>query len=296
MTAAPLLSIIVPAFNRRHHITYTLDSLLQQSCPDYEVIVVDDGSTDGTADVVRGYGEAVRLHVRSNAERGAARNYGTRTAKGRYVNWFDSDDRALPNHVETIRRAVDELEEPPWFHLDHYVERESSHARDRGDPCAIWLGNSVSCNAGVVRRDVALGNPFREERALAGSEDWELWLRLTAIHGRRNVPVATSVIIDHPARSVLSQTSGQLLARQSALEQAVLENPITSAFIDGHRREFLAACRAYFALHLALADGPPRHALALLGSAVRHDRRVLTRRSTLATLKPLVLRRIPYHV
>lgn len=105
----PAFSVIIPAFNRAALIEATLDSVMSQTCQDWEVIVVDDGSTDGTSDVVqqyadrRGLDEArLKLVRQPNAGVCAARNAGVRHANGRYVQFLDSDDFIHPERLATL--------------------------------------------------------------------------------------------------------------------------------------------------------------------------------------------------
>ncbi|MNY03810.1 putative glycosyltransferase EpsH [compost metagenome] len=103
----PLVSIIIPAFNRAHLISETLDSLLAQVYQNWECIVVDDGSSDNTVEVVDGYvkrDSRFKLYLRPSemqAGGNAARNYGFEMSKGNYVKWFDSDDIMYPEFLQT---------------------------------------------------------------------------------------------------------------------------------------------------------------------------------------------------
>jgi glycosyltransferase involved in cell wall biosynthesis len=99
----PLVSIIIPTYNRAHLICETLDSILAQTYSNWECIVIDDGSTDNTAGVMRDYvkkDNRFQYHQRpDNRKKGpnSCRNYGFELCKGEYVNWFDSDDIMLNN-------------------------------------------------------------------------------------------------------------------------------------------------------------------------------------------------------
>jgi len=99
----PLVSVVIPAFDAERHLAETLDSALAQKWPRCEVIVVDDGSTDGTAGVVRSRGGRVRLLQQANAGGGAARNRGLREARGDFVALLDHDDLW---HPETLEQQV----------------------------------------------------------------------------------------------------------------------------------------------------------------------------------------------
>lgn len=98
MTNTPLVSIIIPTYNRAHLIGETLDSVLTQTYTNWECIVVDDGSTDNTAEVLKKYchkDKRIQYHLRPvNKPKGGnvCRNYGFELSKGEFINWFDSDD------------------------------------------------------------------------------------------------------------------------------------------------------------------------------------------------------------
>ena len=99
-----LFSIIIPTYNRAHLILKTLESVKNQSFVDYELIIVDDGSSDNTKEVVNKFildNKLSNWHYfnKVNGERGAARNYGIEKATGLYVTFLDSDDLIYSNHL-----------------------------------------------------------------------------------------------------------------------------------------------------------------------------------------------------
>lgn len=97
---AGLVSTVVPTFNRAREMTAAVASALSQSCPEVEVVIADDGSTDHTASLVRGLGTRVRYVRQANAGVSAARNLGLRNARGEFVAFLDSDDAWKPWKVE----------------------------------------------------------------------------------------------------------------------------------------------------------------------------------------------------
>jgi glycosyltransferase involved in cell wall biosynthesis len=104
----PLFSVVIPVHDRADVLKPALASVVAQSCADFEVIVVDDGSSDDPARVVAGFADP-RLSIVRQENRGAcaARNRGIDLARGRYVAFLDSDDRFLPHHLETMARLLD---------------------------------------------------------------------------------------------------------------------------------------------------------------------------------------------
>ena len=109
----PFFSVIIPTYNRSEDLKRSLESVLLQSFTDFEVIVVDDGSTDDTAQVVRSFSdERVRYIYQDNSERSAARNNGIRNASGKYICLLDSDDIYYPEHLDTLYQQIIEDDAP----------------------------------------------------------------------------------------------------------------------------------------------------------------------------------------
>ncbi|MBF0123540.1 MAG: glycosyltransferase family 2 protein, partial [Candidatus Omnitrophica bacterium] len=106
-----MASIIVPVFNRKHLITPCIHSLLQQKMPDYEIIIIDDSSTDGTEDVLRAIPQDDRLSIirtHKNCGPAYARNRGIERSKGQFIALIDSDCIAHPNWLAEIIRPFHE--------------------------------------------------------------------------------------------------------------------------------------------------------------------------------------------
>lgn len=104
----PFFSIVIPTYNRARLLEETLASVFAQEETDYEVLVVDDGSTDDTLETLARYGERVRVFQQRNAGPGAARNRGIEEARGEYVVFLDSDDLWFPWTLATYRRVLRE--------------------------------------------------------------------------------------------------------------------------------------------------------------------------------------------
>ncbi len=214
----PFFSVIIPTHNRANLVIKTLTSILEQDYNNYEVIIVDDGSTDNTEDVLLPFlSENVWYFKIENSERGAARNYGTKKAKGVYVNWFDSDDIAFPNHLQEAYQFCENNNKPEVFHFGYNFVTESGEIiySKNGLPHTVneilYIGNCLSCNGIFVRTDIARENLFNEDRGMLTGEDYELWLRLASKYLFYCSNTITTTIINHENRSIYTNKKPELL-------------------------------------------------------------------------------------
>jgi glycosyltransferase involved in cell wall biosynthesis len=206
---SPFFSIIIPTYNRAQFITKTIHSVLQQDFADFELLVIDDGSKDNTGELVQAFTDPrVRYLKKDNGERGAARNYGASRASGRYINFFDSDDLLYPNHLSVARQVIETESNPEFFHLayDHQledgtvVERVNNFGPDTKQ--LVLFNNRLSCNGVFVRTDIVRSHPFEENRTLASSEDWVLWIQLLSRFELHISNEITSSVVNHDQRSL----------------------------------------------------------------------------------------------
>jgi len=108
MVVTPFFSVVIPVYNRAHVLSRTLNSVLAQSCGDFEIVVVDDGSNDDPKSVVETIADPrIRFLRQDNRGGGAARNAGIDTARGRFVAFLDSDDEFLPDHLAAMKRLLE---------------------------------------------------------------------------------------------------------------------------------------------------------------------------------------------
>ena len=213
--AHPVVSVVIPAHNSRHHIQEALDSVIEQSRDDIEIIVVDDASTDGTADLVRTYAErrtqagAGRdmrvITLTENVGPAGARNAGIEAARGRWVAFLDADDvwvpeklrsqlQLIPGHPDVVlfcgRPAPFRLEQrrqdtPASATGPVVKESDDRHGRwgTEGDRTIaleeLSQHNPVATSTVLARRDV-LNQVGGFDTNFHGPEDYDLWLRVAA--------------------------------------------------------------------------------------------------------------------
>jgi len=120
------ISVVIPAWNREHYVAAAVRSVLEQTLPPLEILVVDDGSTDGTAEVVRAFGGSVRCLAQPNRGAAEARNHGARAACGNWLAFLDSDDLWVPHKLELQAAAVRGLPEDAlvFGHMEEFPSPE----------------------------------------------------------------------------------------------------------------------------------------------------------------------------
>lgn len=190
MATNSLVSVIIPCYNAEKYIAETLQSVLQQTYPTLEVIVVDDGSKDTSAAIVAAVSAReprVRLHAKPNSGVADSRNVGIGLAQGEYIAFLDADDLFEPDN---LARKVDYLAQHQAIGLVHSAETRFRSETGQtveviqgrgGQVLPLLLGMSTtvihSPSSVVVRRQV-LDQAGHFDTKLSTSADWELWVRL----------------------------------------------------------------------------------------------------------------------
>lgn len=181
----PLVSVVIPTYNRCHFIADCIDSVLGQTYANIEVLVVDDGSTDATAQVLAGYADRVKIIRQKNAGQAAARNNGIKNSRGELIAFLDDDDSWRPTKLEL---QVPQFENPDIFcvHAGIMYRHEQSEKdfelhRDRAvDLHATLAGVILPIQTVVVRRSAfETAGLFAED--LRGPEDWDMFIRLAVL-------------------------------------------------------------------------------------------------------------------
>lgn len=186
--AQPFFSIIIPLYNRLHRIDRAVNSVMAQSFTDWELIIVDDHSTDGSWMHIQSYTDP-RITVMRNAvnsERCITRNNGIATAKGHYICFLDSDDHHLPDHLRSLHQLIEKQGYPKgFFFTNAWDEDEKSHRTERNcpdlescDPFTYMLRYTVNPQRWAVHGDVMRQHLFDPEVNIC--EDMDTSLRMVA--------------------------------------------------------------------------------------------------------------------
>jgi glycosyltransferase involved in cell wall biosynthesis len=186
----PKISVIVTCYNLGQYLEQSVASIAAQTCQDFEILIVDDGSTDAATQALLDTFESSQMRVLRAPHRGlaAARNAGIAEARGRYLCALDADDRLAPTYLEKTVRVLDS--DPSvtfvssWLRM--FGEREWEWRPERCDLAALLCEDTVLTAALVRREAVAALGGYDAGMPVQGDEDWDLWLTL-AEQGYRGV-------------------------------------------------------------------------------------------------------------
>ncbi|MBO9701647.1 MAG: glycosyltransferase family 2 protein [Sporocytophaga sp.] len=290
-----LLSVIIPAYNRAHIIKDTLNSVLNQRYTNFELIFVDDASTDHTEEIIKAFNDQRITFIKKtvNYERGAARNTGTMIAQGDYITFIDSDDIFYEDHLLKAVEHIKRFNLPEVFCQRYEVKNEGGRVlweapvMDEGINEKLIEGNFLSCNGVFLRRDIAQRNLFCEERKLSGLEDWELWLRLAPKYRFLFSNEITSSIINHSQRSVYEINYQRLIERFDIFMDIILSNKDIVNFYRGKIHKLKASCDTYISLHLAISKKQMMRSLFFLLKGFFKDPAIMFKRRFYAIVKHL---------
>lgn len=191
------VSAIIPAYNEVSRISRAIESILRQTCPIDEILVIDDGSQDGTVDAVRACGEKVRCLQQPNQGPSAARNNGIQQARSEWVAFLDADDEWLPEHIANAQRILKEHPEIQWFCAAY---RFLSEDGKMDFICGVdegFLEKGIISNYFLAQAKTSFSRPSAmivRKRALVEAglfnidfnrgEDLDLWFRIALRHTR----------------------------------------------------------------------------------------------------------------
>ncbi len=227
----PTVSVIIPTFNRAWTLSSAIDSVLAQSFQDFELIIVDDGSTDNTNALLTQYGDTIKVLPQANRGVSAARNRGIHAARGRLIAFLDSDDEWMP---EKLAVQVEFFKQNPtlqicqteeiWIRKGQHVNPKKRHKKPSGDIFKPSLHLClVSPSAVMLRRALFERVGFFDE-ALPACEDYDMWLRISC-----HYPVG---LIDTPLIIKRGGHADQL-SRMAGLDQYRIQS-IVKLMESGH--------------------------------------------------------------
>ena len=183
-----MISVIIPTYNRKHVVVRAIESVLAQDYKNFELIVVDDGSDDGSYEYLTALFPQTNIIQQENRGVSSARNLGVSKAQGEWIAFLDSDDEWLPHKLSTQIRYLDNAKEKYyvchsaeiWFRDGVRVNPMKKHVNSDSDLFAASLKLCIiSTSSALIHRSV-FENIGRYDETFPACEDYDLWLRITA--------------------------------------------------------------------------------------------------------------------
>jgi len=234
--SSPAISVIIPTLNRRNLLKRAVKSVLEQSIPIEEIIVVDNGSTDGTRSMLRSNFPRVHCITEHKLGVSAARNRGISIAKGNWIAFLDSDDAWLPTKLEKQVAAHSKNSDFRLIHTDEIWYREGKrvnqmkkHKKRGGDifeNCLLLC--CISPSSVLLRKDLIQDVGLFDD-ALPACEDYDLWLRITSGESVLYVDEALTIKYGGHEGQLSSKYWGMDRFRIQSLEKLLANQLLTSS-------------------------------------------------------------------
>ena len=302
----PLVSVVIPAYNCAAYIDRTIDSVWNQNDSNIEIIVVDDGSTDATAEVLARYGDRIRVHRQENQGVAAARNQALALARGSWIAFLDADDAWRPHRLNVGRLAQSRWSDAALifssFRLvdpddaclvgdaitsyyrvfDRYKLRwaeilepatplswgSGSCGAHIGDGFAsLFLGNFIKTSTVLVRRS-ALDSVGVFDTSLSTEEDYDLWLRLAKRYAMVYVDAPLVDVRRRPDQLTSAETALIVATNAVRVVSHTAENASSRIEPALMRRRLADANRSL--ARIAIVAGEPRKARDAALASLRH--------------------------
>lgn len=201
-----LYSIILPTFNRRALITRAIDSVILQSYSRWELIIIDDGSSDDTKSIVQSYlnDDRIKYIYQKNQERSVARNNGIKIANGKYICFLDSDDKYHSSHIEEFEKLIIKHNSQQGLYIsgvsfEKYDNTNQKYVETENGLDFVII-NSIGTPRTCISREILKNHKFNPNIRIG--EDKELWVRIAKKHPIFYHFNKTFIEIDHPDRSI----------------------------------------------------------------------------------------------
>ena len=230
----PVVSVIIPTFNRWPMVVDAVESVLAQSYSDFELIVVDDGSTDDTPNELSKLGSRLRFFPKARCGVAAARNFGVSQALGRYCAFLDSDDFWRPKKLEVQTAFMERhpeihicQSEEIWIRNGKRVNPKAKHQKPSGDIFLRSLELCLVSPSAVMMTKELFDRVGGFDEAFPVCEDYDLWLRVAVEH---SVPLISEPLVvkrgghtDQLSRSMWGMDRYRVLALQKLLRSGLHE-------------------------------------------------------------------------
>ena len=239
----PAISIIIPTYNRSVWLGKAIDSVLNQTFGDFELIVVDDGSTDDSESIVQERVGIKFIRLNKNSGVSKARNIGINQAKGKLICFLDSDDSWVSDKLEQQFKCMNSLKKPAacytdeiWIRNGKRVNSGKRHQKYSGEILKYCLPLCIISPSSIMLRSEVLNEIGVFDESLPACEDYDLWLRLTARHQVEFIPqrliIKTGGHSDQLSQKYDAMDKFRVYAIDKLLEQVSLDDKIRELAIS----------------------------------------------------------------
>ncbi len=281
----PLISVVIPVYNGEKTIKETIESVLNQTFKDFELIVINDGSKDATQEIVEGIQDSrIKLFSYPNAGQAASRNRGFSHAVGEFIAFLDADDLWTPDKLEAQLKALQESPQAAVaYSWTNYINessqflRQGSYVSATGDVFKnLLVVNFLENGSNPLIRANALAEVGDFDGSVTPAEDWDMWLRLAIRYPFVAVPSAQILY-----RVSASSSSANVFRLEAGCLPAI-ERAFSQAPSLGYLKPTCLANIYKYLTFKALEGLPGRRtaivAVKFLWNAVRNDPSLLRRR------------------
>ncbi|MBI3134179.1 MAG: glycosyltransferase family 2 protein [Bacteroidetes bacterium] len=223
----PFFSVVIPTYNRAHCIANTIQSVIEQTYENWELVLVDDGSTDNTAELVKSWTDSrIRYFYKTNGERGAARNFGAQQATGEYLFFLDSDDLIKPGYLACASELI-AATNTKCLHIPYNYrigEQEKKGPSVSGNPARYErIQNRFACQV-IIHRSCMNAFQFSENRNFKIGEDWYFILLLLSAYKFEIATERLGLIVQHTNRSMVEAPFETVLQSLAIFEAELLQH------------------------------------------------------------------------
>ncbi len=233
--SGPLFSVIIPTYNRAQKVVRAVESVLAQSLADYDVWVIDDGSTDATAERLLPYLDRIHYVAQANSGVAGARNRGIHESAGKFIALLDSDDWWYPQRLASLAEAIRAYPEVGLFYSQWEVVNEAGEQlwvdKSRNVVGSAYYtllkGDFLAASSAIINREcldqVGVFDPLMEP-----CEDWDMWLRISKRYSIHLVPQEL-LAFEHSAKDkITTNTQRWLDAHDRVINKAFAGDPALS--------------------------------------------------------------------
>lgn len=253
MNSQILFSVVIPTFNRLPFLQKAIDSVLSQSYPHFELIVVDDGSTDGTSKLLSSYTDNRLISIyQKNGGVSSARNNALKIANGEFIAFLDSDDWWKNNKLQ---RTIDYIQDFPeinifhteelWYRSGKLLNQKKKHKNPSGEVYKDVLSICcISISTAVIKKDV-FDNIGVFDEELEACEDYDFWLRATSQYKVKLIPEYLTLKEGGRKDQLSSSVWGLDRFRIKALEKMLSSNALSMEYREATFNELSEKCKIF---------------------------------------------------